>query len=63
MITIFKDKRDIPGDMEYIELNDLFFNQNTASRIDKRAERIIKTIDDAKLLGKYKIRRDLMRWR
>ena len=55
MITIFKDKRDIPGAMEYIELNDLFFNQNTASRIDKRAERIIKTIDDAKLLGKYKI--------
>ena len=29
MITIFKDKRDIPGDMEYIELNDLFFNQNS----------------------------------
>lgn len=28
MITIFKNKRDIPGDMDYVELNDLFFNQN-----------------------------------
>mgnify|MGYP001124479209 CR=1 FL=1 len=26
MITIFKDKQDIPQNMEYIELNDLFFN-------------------------------------
>ena len=30
MITIFKSKKDIPQSMEYIELNDLFFNQNTA---------------------------------
>lgn len=29
MVTIFKDEKDIPGDMEYVELNDLFFNQNT----------------------------------
>lgn len=34
MITIFKDKCDIPNDKEYIELNDLFFNQNTAALID-----------------------------
>ena len=27
MVTIFKDEKDIPGDMEYVELNDLFFNQ------------------------------------
>lgn len=33
MITIFKDKRDIPGDMEYIELNDLFFNQNIKAKV------------------------------
>ena len=55
MITIFKNKLDIPNDMEYIELNDLFFNQNTAVLIDKRAEKFIETIDDAKLIGKYKI--------
>ena len=55
MITIFKDKQDMASDMEYIELNDLFFNQNTASLIDERAERIIETIDGAKLIGKYKI--------
>lgn len=55
MITIFKDKQDIAQNMEYIELNDLFFNQNTVSLIDERAEKIIETIDDAKLIGKYKI--------
>lgn len=55
MITIFKDKKDIPQDMEYVELNDLFFNQNTVSLIDKRAEKIIKTIDDVRLISKYKI--------
>lgn len=55
MITIFKDKRDIPNDMEYIELNDVFFNQNTVTLIDERAEKFIETIDGAKLIGKYKI--------
>ena len=25
MITVFKDKNDIPIDMEYIELNDILF--------------------------------------
>lgn len=55
MITIFKDKKDIPGDMEYVEWNDLFFNQNTVSFIDKQAEKIIEMIDGAKLISKYKI--------
>ena len=55
MITIFKNKLDIPNNMEYIELNDLFFNQNTTALIDKRAEKSIETIDGAKLIGKYKI--------
>ena len=55
MITIFKDKKDIPGDMEYVELNDLFFNQNTVSFIDKQAEKIIEMIDGSKLISKYKI--------
>ena len=54
MITIFKNRKDIPGDMEYVELNDLFFNQNTVSFIDKQAE-IIEMIDGSKLISKYKI--------
>ena len=55
MITIFKSKKDIPQSKEYIELNDLFFNQNTATLIDDKPEQIIETTDDAKLISKYKI--------
>ena len=46
MITIFKNKKDIPQDKEYIELNDIFFNQNTAVKLDERAAKYIKMIDD-----------------
>ena len=45
MITIYKNKKDIPEGMEYIELNDVYFNQNTASALDERAEKIIEDID------------------
>lgn len=55
MITIFKNKKDIPRDMEYVELNDIYFNQNTAAKLDDRAKLIIETIDEAKLVSKYKI--------
>ena len=55
MITIFKDRKDIPQDMEYVELNDVFFNQNTVSMLDEKAGGIIEQIDDSKFLGKYKI--------
>ena len=55
MITIFKSQQDIPTNMDYIELNDLFFNQNTASMIDNKAEIIIESIDNAKLISRYKI--------
>lgn len=55
MITIFKDKKDIPNDKEYVELNDVFFNQKTVSKIDDRAEKIVEKIDASKLIGKYKI--------
>ena len=51
MITIFKNKKDIPGDMNYVELNDVFFNQNTVSRLDDRANVIVKKIDDSKFNG------------
>ena len=55
VITIFKNKRDIPGDMDYVELNDLFFNQNTVSKLDDRANDIVEKIDASKLIGKYKM--------
>lgn len=55
MITIFKDKKDIPKDMEYVELNDIYFNQNTARKLDDRAKAIIEIIDGAKLISRYKI--------
>ena len=56
MITIYKNKKDIPQDMEYIELNDVYFNQKTASILDERAEKIIEEIDGSMQVGKYKIR-------
>ena len=56
MITIFKNKKDIPQDMEYVELNDIYFNQNTALKLNEMAEKIIETIDGAKLISKFKIR-------
>lgn len=56
MITIFKNKKDIPQEKDYIELNDIFFNQNTAGKLDERAAQFIEKIDDSELLSKYKIR-------
>jgi len=56
VITIFKNKNAIPQGMEYVELNDIYFNQNTAAKLDKKAEKIIEKIDQAKLISKYKIR-------
>ncbi len=41
VITIFKNKNDIPQEMEYVELNDIFFNQNTALKLEEEAEKII----------------------
>lgn len=55
MLTIYKNKKDIPHDMEYIELNDVFFNQNTVLKLDEKANRIIERIDEAKLVSKFKI--------
>ena len=41
--------------MEYVELNDIYFNQNTALKLDEMAEKIIETIDGAKLISKFKM--------
>ncbi len=45
MLTIYKNKKDIPSDKEYVELNDLYFNMNTSSLLDERAKSIIEAID------------------
>lgn len=55
MITIYKNKADIPMGVELVELNDLFFNQNIIERLDMRAEDIIKKIDGATLRADYRI--------
>lgn len=55
MITIYKNKKDIPSNMDYVELNDVFFNQNTVSKLDVRASATVEKIDESKLIGKYKI--------
>lgn len=55
MITIYKNKNDIPQNMEYIELNDVFFNQNTVAKLNEHAKEIVEKIDEANLIGKYKI--------
>lgn len=55
MITIYKNKKDIPDNMDYVELNDVFFNQNTVSKLDDRAKVIVEKIDHSRLIGKYKI--------
>lgn len=56
MITIFKDKKDIPHNMEYIELNDIYFNKYTVLKLDERAKDIIKKIDGSEQIGRYKIK-------
>lgn len=55
MITIFKNKKDIPDELYYEELNDVYFNQNTVSVLDDRAGSIVEKIDASRLIGKYKI--------
>lgn len=55
MITIFKNKNDISREMEYIELNDVYFNQNTALVLDEKAGELIELIDGARLISRFKI--------
>ena len=56
MLTVYKNKKDIPTDKEYVELNDLFFNMNTAFLLDDRAKVIIRDVDSSAMISRYKIR-------
>lgn len=55
MLLVYKSKADIPKDVELVELNDLFFNQNIMERLDMTAQDIIGKIDGAILREDYKI--------
>lgn len=55
MLTIYKNIKDIPNDMEYIELNDIFFNQNTVLKLDEKAETIMAQLEDVKQVSQFKI--------
>ena len=57
MLTIYKKKEDIPQGAQYVELNDLFFNQHTVMCLDGKAKNIIEQIDEAKILIRFKIMR------
>lgn len=56
MIRVYRNINDIPDDMEYVQLNDIYFNEVTCDLLDDRAADIIKQIDSSELIGKYKIR-------
>lgn len=56
MIRVYRNINDIPDSMEYIQLNDIYFNEITCDLLDNRAIDIIKKIDSSELIGKYKIR-------
>ena len=55
MLTIYKNIKDIPNNMEYIELNDIFFNQNTVLKLDEKAETIMAQLEDVKQVSQFKI--------
>lgn len=55
MITVYKNKRDIPQSSKIVDMNDVYFNQHTSRVIDDRADYIIETIDGVRLCDKYKI--------
>lgn len=55
MITIYKNKADIPSNTELVEFNDLFFNQNMIERLDMTAQELIKKIDGAILREDFRI--------
>ena len=45
VIIIYKNKNDIPEDIEYVELNEIFFNQKTVMKLDDRTKEIIEKVD------------------
>lgn len=54
MITIYKNKADIPEELELVILNDVYFNKNTVEMLDDCANDIMLKIDSAAMVGKYR---------
>lgn len=54
MITVYK-KKNIPKNMQLVNLNDIYFNKCTVEMLDERAAEIIKIIDHSDMLNKYTI--------
>lgn len=56
MINIYRNKADFPENLEYVQLNDIYFNEVTFDLLDDRAKKIVKIIDGTEILGKYKVK-------
>ncbi len=56
MIVVYKSIKQIKKDgLKYEEGNDVFFNKNTAEKLDEKASSIIQAIDDTTMLDKFSI--------
>lgn len=56
MINIYRKKTDFPENLEYVQLNDVYFNEVTFDLLDDRAKKIVERIDETEILSKYKIK-------
>lgn len=56
MINIYRNQKDFPENLEYVKLNDVYFNEVTFDLLDVRAKEIIKKIDGTEILSKYKVK-------
>ena len=54
MITVYK-KKPRSKDLEFVTLNDVFFNKYTVSSLDDRAKEIIERIDHSQMLSQFTI--------
>lgn len=56
MISIYRNKKDFPENFEYVQLNDVYFNEVTFDLLDERAKKIVEEIDETEILSKYKLK-------
>lgn len=54
MITVYK-KKSKSSKLEFVELNDVYFNKYTVSYLDDRAKEIIEKIDCSQMLSQFTI--------
>lgn len=56
MINIYRSQKDFPENLEYVQLNDVYFNEVTFDLLDERAKEIVEKIDETEILSKYKVK-------